>query len=103
MNRTGKGFWCLVQFHKFHWQMLWETYDSWNGEECDYGYTDSWTGNRKTFNDLKDYDHYGWGYDEYGFTLVVPFFIAYILVLRGTMKEKISNWLYVRQHFKEKK
>lgn len=100
---TKKGFWCFVQFHKFHWQMMWETYDSWNGGEGDYGYVDYWTGNCKTFEELKWYDHYGWGYDEYGFTFVVPFFIAYILVLKGTIKERISTWLYFRRARKEAK
>ena len=91
-----KGFWCIVQFHKWHWYMLSESYDSYSGEG-DYGYLDYWTGNRKYFSDLKWYEHYGWGYDDFGFCFVVPFFIAYLLVLRGTIIAGISNYLFIKR------
>ena len=102
-RKPKKGFWCFVQFHKFHWVMQWETYDGLNAE-WDYGYVNYWTGNRKTFSELKNnYDCYGWGYDYDGFTFVVPFFIAYLLVLKGTIRERISEWLYFREWRKRHK
>lgn len=88
------GFWCILgwtdcesygKYSKFG--MLWETYDSYGGDS-DYGYSYFYTGNRKTTKDLwKNYRHCIWKInDDGGFDFVLPFFLAWLIVLPGTIK-----------------
>ena len=83
------GFWCQLcivdnkYFNKHPYLgMLWEEYDSYAGDG-DYGWDYRWTGNRKTWKQLKYYKKFGM--DDDGFVFIVPFFIAYLLVLPGTL------------------
>ena len=82
-----KGFWCFINIQKFKIGMLWETWCSYAGDG-DYRYESFWTGNRKTTKQLKYYRLIE--YDDYdGLVFVVPFFIAYILTIIGTIKHNI--------------
>ena len=83
------GFWCKLcivtaDYYTKHpyLGMLWETWDSYAGDgDCGWDYR--WTGNRKTWKGLKWYKKFG--IDDEGFVFTVPFFIAYLLVLPGTL------------------
>lgn len=59
-----------------------KTWDSYAGDG-DYGWDYRWTGNRKTWKELEWYKKFG--IDDEGFVFIVPFFIAYLLVLPGTL------------------
>ena len=83
------GFWCIMAIGKSFYNnhlffgMLWETWDSYAGDgDCGFEYF--WTGNRKTWKQLKYYKKFGIEEDEY-FQFIVPFFIAWFLVLGGTI------------------
>lgn len=83
------GFWCQMCIvtdscytNHPYLGMLWEEWDSYAGDG-DGGYNYRWTGNRKTWKQLKWYKKFGM--DDEGFVFVVPFFIAYLLVLPGTL------------------
>ena len=84
------GFWCIMNFHKLKFGMLWESYDGWSGE-WDYGFNEFYNGNRITFKQLKNYENFGFAsYDICdGVQFPVPFFIAYILLIPGTI---INNY-----------
>ena len=83
------GFWCQMcivtdSYYTKHpyLGMLWETWDSYAGDG-DYGWDYRWTGNRKTWKGLEWYKKFG--IDDEGFVFILPFFIAYLLVLPGTL------------------
>lgn len=88
------GFWCQMCIGKMPLDkfiklaMFWETYDSYAGDG-DYGLVYAWTGNRKTWKELKYYKKLGM--DDDGFVFTVPFFIAWLLVLPGTIIEYIKQ------------
>lgn len=73
------GFWTILNIQKFKLGMLWEEWDSYAGDG-DYGWDYRWTGNRKTWKQLKWYNKFG--IDDEGFVFTVPFFIAYLLVFQ---------------------
>lgn len=83
------GFWCQLcivtdSYYTKHpyLGMLWEEWDSYAGDgDCGWDYR--WTGNRKTWKGLEWYKKFG--IDDEGFVFIVPFFIAYLLVLPGTL------------------
>ena len=84
------GFWCIMNIGGFdHFGMLWEEWDSYAGDG-DYGYSYYWTGNRKTTKQLiVEYPHCVYKpNDDSGFDFVVPFFIAWLLVLPGSIYNK---------------
>lgn len=88
------GFWCKMCVGKQYGDkfiklaMFWETYDSYAGDG-DYGIVYAWTGNRKTWKELKYYKKFG--IDDDGFVFIVPFFFAWFLVLPGTIVEHIKQ------------
>ena len=98
------GFWCQLcivcndYFTKSPYLgMLWEEWDSYAGDG-DYGWDYRWTGNRKTLKQLKWYKKFGM--DDDGFVFTLPFFIAYLLVLPGTLYH-IYKLNEERKHFEE--
>lgn len=102
------GFWCIMNIGgNYHFGMLWETWDSYAGDG-DYGYSYYWTGNRKTTKQLiVEYPHCVFKInDDCGFDIIVPFFIAWLLVLPGTiynrykLEQEIRFWEeYHRTHY----
>jgi hypothetical protein len=77
--------------------MLWEEWDSYAGDG-DYGWDYRWTGNRKTWKRLKCYKKFG--IDDDGFVFIVPFFIAWLLVLPGSIDNKYKLEKEMK-HFEE--
>lgn len=83
------GFWCIMAIGKADFDkhltfgMLWEEWDSYIGDG-DYGFNYFWTGYRKTWKELKYYKKFGIEDDGY-FQFIVPYFIAWFLVLGGTL------------------
>ena len=95
------GFWTIVNVKKFKLGMLWEEWDSYAGDG-DSGWDYRWTGNRKTWKGLKWYKKFG--IDDEGFVFVVPFFIAYLLVLPGTLYhiyELNEEMKYYNEHYND--
>lgn len=102
------GFWCQLcivtdSYYTKHpyLGMLWETWDSYAGDG-DYGWDYRWTGNRKTWKGLKWYKKFG--IDDEGFVFIVPFFIAYLLVLPGTLYNihKLNEEIkYYNEHYND--
>ena len=106
------GFWCQMcivtdSYYTKHpyLGMLWEEWDSYAGDG-DYGWDYRWTGNRKTWKELKWYKKFG--IDDEGFVFIVPFFITYLLVLPGTLynihklNEEIKHFNeHYNSHFEE--
>ena len=102
------GFWCIMNIGgNYHFGMLWEEWDSYAGDG-DYGYSYYWTGNRKTTKQLiVEYPHCVFKInDDCGLDIIVPFFIAWLLVLPGTiynryqMKKEIEYWQeFHRTHY----
>lgn len=91
-----KGFWSLIAFKNFKPMMLWETYDGFYSE-YDCGLSDYWTDLRFETKEIKRmYDNF-WVNDSFeGYLFTVPFFIAYILVLKGTLREFFAERKYIR-------
>ena len=90
LNPFKHGFWCQMCIGK-DWRterlqlgMFWEEWDSFAGDG-DYGLVYAWTGNRKTWKELRHYKKFGM--DDDGFVFIVPFFVAWLLVLPGTIIE----------------
>ncbi len=91
----------------YNFGMLWETWNSYAGDG-DYGYSYYWTGNRKTTKQLiREYPYCIFKInDDCGLDIVVPFFIAWLLVLPGTiynryqMDKEIKYWQeFQRTHY----
>ena len=89
-----EGFWCIMNISHFYgFGMLWESWDSYAGDG-DYGYEYFWANNRKTTKQLiVEYPHCIFKRnddgDDTGFDFVLPFFIAWLLVLPGTICHNI--------------
>lgn len=102
------GFWCQMcivtdSYYTKHpyLGMLWEEWDSYAGDG-DGGWDYRWTGNRKTWKGLKWYKKFG--IDDEGFVFIVPFFIAYLLVLPGTLYNiyKLNEEIkYYNEHYND--
>lgn len=102
------GFWCQLcivtdSYYTKHpyLGMLWETWDSYAGDG-DYGWDYRWTGYRKTWKELKWYKKFGM--DSDGFVFILPFFIAWLLVLPGTLYNihKLNEEIkYYNEHYND--
>ncbi len=108
------GFWCILGWTNYksvgiydRFGILWETWDSYAGDG-DYGYAFYWTGNRKTTKDLwKNYRHCIFQpNDDGGFDFVLPFFLAWLVVLPGTIRymlaEKKAMKYFTSKEYEEK-
>lgn len=99
------GFWCIMcvgkAFYDKHSKlgMLWETYDSYAGDG-DYGFNYWWTGHRKTWKELHYYNKFGWD-DEGYFQFILPFFLAWLIVLPGTIVYEVRRELEMRRYEKD--
>lgn len=108
------GFWCILGWTNYksvgrydRFGIMWEEWDSYAGDG-DYGYGYYWTGNRKTTKDLwKNYRHCIFQTnDEGGFEFVLPFFLAWLVVLPGTIRcmleEKKAMKYFTSKEYEEK-
>ena len=99
------GFWCVMCVGKAFYDktpklgMLWETYDSYAGDG-DYGFDYCWTGRRKTWKGLRYYNKLGWDEDGY-FQFILPFFLAWLIVLPGTIVCEVKQELEMRRYEKD--
>lgn len=104
------GFWCQMCIvtdscytkHPYL-GMLWETWDSYAGDG-DYGWDYRWTNNRKTWKQLEWYNKFG--IEDEGFVFTVPFFIAWLVVLPGTIRcmleERKAMKYFTSKEYEEK-
>ena len=99
------GFWCMMCIGKAYYDkhpklgMLWETYDSYAGDG-DGGFDYWWTGYRKTWKELRWYKKFGWDEDGY-FQFILPFFLAWLIVLPGTIVYEVRQELEMRRYDKD--
>ena len=75
------------------------TYDSYAGDgDCGFDYC--WTGRRKTWKELRYYNKFGWDDDGY-FQFILPFFLAWLIVLPGTIVCEVRQELEMRRYDKD--
>jgi hypothetical protein len=97
MMINTRGFWSIITFYKRKPLMMWTTYDGYYSE-YDYGYSDYYTGTRFTTKQIKqDFDKFFINSGDKGFDFTVPFFIAWLFVLPGTIREKIAEYKYFKR------
>lgn len=103
--------WCFIGLNKNYTTNkkylggYWWNYDSWNGE-CDEGLSDDYHSICKySWKEIKtDFDKpiFPFIYEGiYSIHILVPSFIAFVLLLKGTIKESIAFHKYAKRHCEE--